>query len=218
VRVVLAEGLSPLRSGLTRLLTAYGFDVLAAAGTGPELRDALTRYQPTVVVTDVRLPPGDDEGLASVLAARREEPGLPVLLLTHQPKRVHVRELLADGSGAIGYLLKNRVAEDNLFVEAIRRVAAGGIAMDPMVVALLLTTERERPKTLTQSERDVFALIAEGRSYAAIAQRLFLSASAVIKHAVSLFGKLGLEPSQDENVRALAVLGYLIGTPRNVPH
>jgi DNA-binding NarL/FixJ family response regulator len=212
VRVVLAEDLYLLRDGLTRLLEAHDFEVVAAAETGPELLDALLAHRPDVAVVDVRLPPTfTDEGLQAALSARREVPGLPVLVLSQHVEQLYARELLADGSGGIGYLLKDRVFNADQFVDAVRRVAGGGTAMDPDVVAKLLSRPaRTQPLAkLTPRERDVLALMAEGRSNAAIAQRLFVSESAVGKHTASIFGKLDLAPSDDDHRRVLAVLAYL---------
>jgi DNA-binding NarL/FixJ family response regulator len=212
VRVVLAEDLHLLRSGLIRLLTEYDLDVVAAVATGPELLAALLAHRPDVAVVDVRLPPTNtDEGLRAALAARAEIPGLPVLVLSQHVEQLYARELLADGAGAVGYLLKDRVFADDQFVDAVRRVAAGGTAMDPQVISRLLAgNARDEPlAALTPREREVLALMAEGRSNAAIAARLYLSASAVTKHTASIFGKLGLPPSDDDNRRVLAVLTYL---------
>jgi DNA-binding NarL/FixJ family response regulator len=165
-----------------------------------------------VAVVDVRLPPTQtDEGLQAALAARREVPGLPVLVLSQHVEQLYARELLADGTGAVGYLLKDRVFDADQFIAAVRQVAAGGTAMDPTVIAKLLTpkTVDDPLATLTERERDVLALMAEGRSNAAIAQRLFVSESAVGKHTASIFGKLDLAPSDDDNRRVRAVLAYL---------
>jgi DNA-binding NarL/FixJ family response regulator len=214
VRVVLAEDLSLLREGLIHLLRAHGFDVVAAVESGPELSAALTDLRPDVAVVDVRLPPTfTDEGLQAALAARREIPGLPVLVLSQHVEQLYARELLADGSGGVGYLLKDRVFNAEQFIDAIRRVAAGGTAMDPEVIAKLLVSQgRDEPLgRLTPRERDVLDLMAQGRSNAAIGQRLFLSDSAVGKHTASIFGKLGLVASDDDNRRVLAVLAYLHG-------
>jgi DNA-binding NarL/FixJ family response regulator len=212
VRVVLAEDLYLLRDGLIRLLEAHGFDIAAAVESGPELLAALREQRPDVSVVDVRLPPTfTDEGLRAVLAARREVPGLPVLVLSQHVEQLYARELLADGHGAVGYLLKDRVLNAEQFVDAVWRVAAGGTAMDPEVIAKLLAhnTANEPVGRLTPRERDVLGLMAEGRSNAAIAQRLFLSESAVGKHTASIFAKLDLPPSEDDNRRVLAVLAYL---------
>jgi DNA-binding NarL/FixJ family response regulator len=212
VRVVLAEDLYLLRDGLIRLLEAHGFVIAAAVESGPELLAALLEQRPDVSVVDVRLPPTfTDEGLQAALAARREVPGLPVLVLSQHVEQLYARELLADGAGAVGYLLKDRVLNAEQFVDAVRRVAAGGTAMDPEVIAKLLAhnTANEPVGRLTPRERDVLGLMAEGRSNAAIAQRLFLSESAVGKHTASIFAKLDLPPSEDDNRRVLAVLAYL---------
>jgi DNA-binding NarL/FixJ family response regulator len=197
---------------LTHLLRAHEMDVVAAVQSGPELEAALPALRPDVAVVDVRLPPTfTDEGLRAALAARRQLPGLPVLVLSQHVEQLYARELLADGSGAIGYLLKDRVFNAEQFVDAVRRVAAGGTAMDPEVIARLLASRGgdEPLARLTPRERDVLELMAEGRSNAAIGQRLFLSESAVGKHTASIFGKLGLAPSDDDNRRVLAVLAYL---------
>ena len=212
MRVVIAEDLYLLRDGLIRLFEAYDFEVVAAVESGPALRQALREYRPDVSVVDVRLPPTfTDEGLQVALEARRESPGLPVLVLSQHVEQLYARELLADGAGGIGYLLKDRVVDADQFVDAVRRVAAGGTAMDPEVIAKLVTnTAGRRPLgRLTPRERDVLELMAQGRSNAAIAQRLFLSESAVGKHTASIFGKLDLPPSDDDNRRVLAVLAYL---------
>ena len=215
MRVVLAEDLYLLRDGLTRLLEAHGFTMAAVVGTGPELQRALLEQRPDVAVVDVRLPPTfTDEGLQAALAARREIPGLPVLVLSQHVEQLYARELLADGTGGVGYLLKDRVMNAEQFIDAVRRVAGGGTAMDPEVIAKLLTRRgRDEPLSrLTPRERDVIGLMAEGRSNAAIAQRLFLSESAVGKHTANIFAKLDLAPSDDDNRRVLAVLAFLDGT------
>ncbi|MEO3744410.1 response regulator transcription factor [Plantactinospora sp. B5E13] len=212
MRVVLAEDLYLLRDGLSRMLTAHGFEVVAAVETGPELLAALLRLRPDVAVVDVRLPPTQtDEGLQAALAARREVPGLPVLVLSQHVEQLYARELLADGSGGVGYLLKDRVFNAEQFVDAVRRVAGGGMAMDPDVIAkLLVRGGRNAPMArLTPREREVLGLMAEGCSNHAIGQRLHLSESAVGKHTASIFGKLDLVQSDDNNRRVLAVLAYL---------
>ncbi|TQS24887.1 response regulator transcription factor [Microbispora sp. KK1-11] len=212
MRVVLAEDLHLLREGLVALLRAHGFEVVAAVESGPELLAALVGERPDVAVVDVRLPPTfTDEGLQAALAARRQVPGLPVLVLSQHVEQLYARELLADGSGGVGYLLKDRVFNGEQFVDAVRRVAGGGTAMDPEVIARLLASNaRNEPLgRLTPREREVLELMAEGRSNAAIGQRLFLSDSAVGKHTASIFTKLGLAPSDDDNRRVLAVLAFL---------
>ena len=210
MRVVLAEDLYLLRDGMVLLLQSHGFEIVAAVDTGPALLDALLSHRPDIAVVDVRLPPSfTDEGLQAALAARREIPGLPVLVLSQHVEQLYARELLADGAGAIGYLLKDRVVNGDQFIEAVRRVAAGGTAMDPEVIAKLLTTNAVPFARLTPRERDVLELMAQGRSNAAIATRLFLSESAVGKHTAAIFAKLDLPPSDDDNRRVRAVLTYL---------
>jgi DNA-binding NarL/FixJ family response regulator len=218
VRVVLAEDLYLLRDGMTLLLRTHGFDIVAAVDNGPDLLDALLTQRPDVAVVDVRLPPTNtDEGLQAALAARRESPALPVLILSQHVEQLYARELLADGAGAIGYLLKDRVFNADQFVHAVNRVAGGGTVIDPDVIAKLLSPARSatgRLASLTPRERDVLAEMAQGRSNAAIGQKLFLSESAVGKHIASIFGKLDLAPSDDDNRRVLAVLAYLNGDRR----
>jgi DNA-binding NarL/FixJ family response regulator len=212
VRVVVAEDLFLLRDGLVRLLEAHGFDITEAVGTGPALLRALLTHRPDVAIVDVRLPPSfTDEGLQAALAARRHVPGLPVLVLSQYVEQLYARELLADQAGGVGYLLKDRVFNDDQFVEALRAVAGGGTVMDPDVVSkLLVRRARDEPVTrLSPREREVLALMAEGRSNSAIAQRLFVTEKAVSKHSTSIFAKLDLVPSDDDNRRVLAVLAYL---------
>ncbi|GGY85985.1 DNA-binding response regulator [Streptomyces nitrosporeus] len=212
MRVVLAEDLFLLRDGLVRMLEAYDFEIAAAVESGPELSRALAELKPDVAVVDVRLPPSHtDEGLQCVLAARRERPGLPVLVLSQHVEQLYARELLADGDGGIGYLLKDRVFDAGQFVDAVRRVAAGGTAMDPQVISQLLSRRaRDKPiGGLTPREREVMELMAQGRSNAAIASQMVITERAVAKHTSNIFGKLGLPPSDDDNRRVLAVLAYL---------
>jgi DNA-binding NarL/FixJ family response regulator len=212
VRVVVAEDLFLLRDGLARLLSAHDFEIAAAVDSAPGLLCALLEHRPDIAVVDVRLPPAfADDGLQAALAARREVPGLPVLLLSQYVEQLYARELLADQAGAVGYLLKDRVFSDDQFVDAIRTVAAGGTVMDPEVVAKLLGRHsRDAPiGRLSGREREVLELMAEGRSNAAIAQRLFITEKAVSKHTTSIFTKLGLSADQDDNRRVLAVLAYL---------
>jgi DNA-binding NarL/FixJ family response regulator len=214
VRVVIAEDLFLLRDGLTRLLQAHGLQITAAVDNGADLLAAVTTGQPDVAIVDVRLPPTfTDEGLRAALAARRQLPGLPVLVLSQYVEQLYARELLAGGTGGIGYLLKDRVFDGDQFVGAIRRVAAGGTAMDPEVIARLLARNAENTALarLSPREREVLAQMAEGRSNAAIAQRLVITERAVAKHTASIFLRLGLQPSDDDNRRVLAVLAYLGG-------
>ncbi|MDX2678627.1 response regulator transcription factor [Streptomyces soliscabiei] len=214
MRVVLAEDLFLLRDGLVRLLEAYDFEIAAAVESGPELERALAELEPDVAVVDVRLPPTHtDEGLQCALQARREKPGLPVLVLSQHVEQLYARELLADGSGGVGYLLKDRVFDAEQFVDAVRRVAAGGTAMDPQVIQQLLARrsgDGQGPvDRLTPREREVMELMAQGRSNAAIAAKLVVTERAVAKHTANIFLKLGLEVSDDDNRRVLAVLAYL---------
>jgi DNA-binding NarL/FixJ family response regulator len=212
MRVVLAEDLYLLREGLTRLLQAHGIDVVAAVGSGTELLAELLAQRPDVAVIDVRLPPTfTDEGLRVALDARRQLPGLPVLVLSQYVEQLYARELLSDQDGGVGYLLKDRVFSDEAFVEALRTVAGGGTVLDPEVIAKLLRRRAaDKPiTTLSPREREVLELMAQGRSNAAVAQRLFISEKAVSKHSTNIFIKLGLEPSDDDNRRVLAVLAYL---------
>jgi len=212
VRVVVAEDLFLLRDGLTRLLSAHEFEIAAAVDSAPGLLCALLEHRPDIAVVDVRLPPAfADDGLQAALAARREVPGLPVLLLSQYVEQLYARELLADQAGAVGYLLKDRVFSDDQFVDAIRTVAGGGTVMDPEVVIKLLgRRSRDEPiSRLSGREHEVLELMAEGRSNTAIAQRLFITEKAVSKHTTSIFTKLGLAADQDDNRRVLAVLAYL---------
>jgi DNA-binding NarL/FixJ family response regulator len=214
VRVVLAEDLFLLRDGLVRLLQAHDFEIAAAVESGPKLARALADLEPDVAVVDVRLPPTHtDEGLQCALAARRAKPGLPVLVLSQHVEQLYARELLADGSGGVGYLLKDRVFDAEQFVDAVRRVAAGGTAMDPQVIQQLLARssgDGQGPVArLTPREREVLELMAQGRSNAAIAARLVVTERAVAKHTANIFVKLGLEVSDDDNRRVLAVLAFL---------
>ena len=212
MRVVVAEDLFLLRDGLTRLLTAHDFEIAAAVDNAPGLLSALLEQRPDVAIVDVRLPPTfADDGLQAALTARREVPGLPVVLLSQYVEQLYARELLAEQAGAVGYLLKDRVFNDDQFVDAIRTVAGGGTVMDPEVVTKLLgrRSKDEPVSRLSGREREVLALMAEGRSNVAIAQRLFITEKAVSKHTTSIFTKLGLAASEDDNRRVLAVLAYL---------
>jgi DNA-binding NarL/FixJ family response regulator len=212
VRVVLAEDHALLREGLIRLLEAHDFDVVEAVDNGPSLSRALLEHRPDVAVVDVRLPPTfTDEGLRAAIAARREIPGLPVLVLSQYVEQLYARELLADRRGGVGYLLKDRVFNVAQFIEAVRQVAGGGTAMDPEVIAQLLSRRvADQPLAgLTPREREALELMAEGRSNAAIAARMFITEKAVAKHTNSIFSRLGLPPSEDDNRRVLAVLAYL---------
>jgi DNA-binding NarL/FixJ family response regulator len=193
-------------------LSANGFDVIEAVDSGPALLRALVEHRPDVAVVDVRLPPTfTDEGLRAAIEARAAVPGLPVLVLSQYVEQLYARELLSDGNGAVGYLLKDRVANVEQFVDAVRRVAGGGTAMDPEVVSQLLARNagNEPMHRLTAREREVLGLMAEGRSNAAIAGKLFVTDKAVAKHTNNIFAKLDLPPSTDDNRRVRAVLAYL---------
>ena len=212
MQVVVAEDLFLLRDGLTRLLSAHGFHIAAAVDSAPGLLRALLEHRPDVAVVDVRMPPGfADDGLQAALEARRQVPGLPVLLLSQYVEQLYARELLADQMGGVGYLLKDRVFNDDQFVDAIRTVAGGGTVLDPEVVTKLVgRRSRQGPiARLSGREREVLELMAEGRSNTAIAQQLFVTEKAVSKHTTSIFTKLGLAASEDDNRRVLAVLAYL---------
>jgi DNA-binding NarL/FixJ family response regulator len=214
VRAVVAEDLYLLRDGLVRLLEAHGLEIVAAVGDAPGLLTAMLAERPDVAIVDVRLPPTfTDDGLRAAIEARRAVPGLPVLVLSQYVEQLYARELLADRGGGVGYLLKDRVFNDDQFIDAIRAVAAGGTVMDPEVVAKLLGRQarQETLARLSGREREVLELMAEGRSNSAIAQRLYVSEKAVSKHSTSIFAKLELAPSDDDNRRVLAVLAYLNG-------
>jgi DNA-binding NarL/FixJ family response regulator len=214
LRIVVADDAVLLREGLVRLLTEEGHQVLAAVADGPALVEAVLQHRPDVSVVDVRMPPTHtDEGLRAAITARSHLPGTPVLVLSQYVEASYAGDLLADGSGAVGYLLKDRVARVEEFLDALVRVARGGTVLDPQVVAQLMAG-RQRPEsplaTLTERERQLLALMAEGYSNTAIAQRLVVSASTVEKHIGNVFAKLGLAPDDDaQHRRVLAVLTYL---------
>ncbi|WP_171168275.1 response regulator transcription factor [Streptomyces sp. I05A-00742] len=212
MRVVLAEDLFLLRQGLIQLLEAYDFEVVAAVDNGEDLAAALAGQRPDIAIVDVRLPPTfTTEGLRAALRARRDNPGLPILVLSQNVEQMYARELLADGTGGIGYLLKDSIFDNDQFIDAVTRVAEGGTAMDPAVVAQLMVSHaRDEPLgALTARERTVLELMAEGCSNLAIAQRLVISEGAVAKHISHIFAKLMLPQDSDSNRRVLAVLAYL---------
>lgn len=215
MQVVLAEDLALLRDGLIRLLEANDCQVVEAVDNGPSLLRALTTHRPDLAVVDVRLPPTfTDEGLRAAIEARARIPGLPVLVLSQYVEQLYARELLADRSGGVGYLLKDRVFNVAQFLDAARQVAAGGTVLDPEVVTQLLSRRSavdDPLATLTPREREVLELMAEGRSNAAIAARMVITEKAVSKHTNSIFARLGLPQSEDDNRRVLAVLTYLNG-------
>ncbi|MGN9787749.1 response regulator transcription factor [Nonomuraea sp. ZG12] len=212
MRVVLAEDVYLLREGLTHLLRAHGIEIVAAVDTGEELLDALARHQSHAAIVDVRLPPSyTDEGVRAAIEARTRRPGFPVLVLSQYVEQIYARELLADGAGGVGYLLKDRVFDTGHFVDALRRVAAGGTAMDPQVISKLLggTSPLHPVASLSPREREVLQLMAQGRSNAAIAGQLNISEGTAGKHIAAIFVKLGLEATDDTNRRVLAVLAFL---------
>jgi len=213
VRVVIAEDLALLRDGLTRLLQAYDFEVVAAVDDAVKLGEALRTFEPDIAVVDVRMPPTfTDEGLRAAIEARAERPGLPVLVLSQYVEQLYARELLGSGDGSVGYLLKDRVADVATFVEAVRTVAGGGTVLDPEVVSTLIArAPADSPVTrLTDREREVLGLMAEGRSNAAIASALFVTEKAISKHTSNIFMKLDLDPDDDSsNRRVMAVIAYL---------
>lgn len=211
LRVVLAEDSVLLREGLTGLLARFGHEVVAAVGDGDALRAAVAAHRPDVVVTDVRMPPGfTDEGLRAAVALRRATPALPVLVLSQYVQRSYVTELLETGDGTgVGYLLKDRVGRVEEFVAALHQVADGGTVVDPEVVRQLLRHRRDPLERLTPREREVLALVAEGRSNAAIARGLVVSEAAVGKHIGNILAKLDLPPAEETHRRVLAVLAFL---------
>ena len=212
LRVVIAEDSVLLREGLARLIEETGGVVVARVGDGPSLVAAVVEQRPDVSVVDVRMPPTQrDEGLRAAIEARRLVPGTPVLVLSQYVERQYASELLADGAGGVGYLLKDRVADVREFVDALRRVAGGGTALDPEVVAQLMVRRRrdDRLAELTPREREVLEAMAEGRTNAGIAAKLTITEGAAEKHISSIFGKLDLPDSASDHRRVLAVLAYL---------
>ncbi|MEV2218351.1 response regulator transcription factor [Nocardia vinacea] len=211
MRVVMAEDNALLREGLVLLLTSSGHEVVAVAGSGPEILPALLTHRPDIAVLDVRLPPAfRDEGLRAALAARKELPGLPVLVLSQYVEESYAAELLGGGASGVGYLLKDRVGRVDEFLEALERVAAGGTALDPEVVSQLLTRRRNSPlDSLTPREREVLELMAAGHDNATIAETLVVTERAVSKHIGNVFQKLGLPTTDSGHRRVLAVLAYL---------
>ncbi|RKT56728.1 response regulator [Saccharothrix australiensis] len=212
MRVVIAEDDVLLREGLTLLLGNAGVDVVAAVDNATEFLAAITDDRPDAVVMDVRLPPSfRDEGLRAAVEARRRHPGLPVLVLSAYVENSYAAELLADGAGGVGYLLKERVGKVERFLDALRRVAEGGTAMDPEVISQLLVRRKadDPLQSLTGREREVLALMAEGHNNATIADTLVVSEGAVHKHIRNIFTKLALPDDQGGHRRVLAVLAYL---------
>jgi DNA-binding NarL/FixJ family response regulator len=213
MRVIIADDAVLLREGLVRLLAEQGHDVVAAVGDGPALVEAVVEHRPDVSIVDVRMPPSHtDEGLRAAVQARRLVPRSPILVLSQYVEVSYADDLLADRRGAIGYLLKDRVADLTDFLDALARVAAGGTVLDPEVVAQLVVRRGRDPiEALTPREREVLGLMAEGRSNTAIARALVVSEGAVEKHVRSIFTKLDLPPDEEQHRRVLAVLAYLHG-------
>jgi len=210
MRVVIAEDAAMMREGLTRLLTERGDEVCAAVADGEALLAAVAQHRPDVAVVDIRMPPTHtDEGLRAALELRDRYRGTGVLVFSQYIETRYASELLAGGAAGVGYLLKDRVADVAEFADALARVSAGGTALDPEVVSQLLAARQLGVAALTPREREVLTLMAEGRSNAGISRALVLSTGAVEKHVASIFGKLGLPPSENDNRRVLAVLRYL---------
>ena len=212
MRVVIADDAVLLREGLVRLVEENGHTVVAAVGDGPALVEAIAKHRPDVSIVDVRMPPTHtDEGLRAAVEARERVPGSPILVLSQYVEVSYAADLLADRLGAVGYLLKDRVSEITEFLDALRRVADGATVLDPEVVAqLLVRRRRDDPlRDLTPREREVLALMAEGRSNTAIARRIVVTEGAVEKHVRNIFTKLGLPPDDEQHRRVLAVLAYL---------
>ncbi len=209
MRVVIAEDLALLRDGLTRLLRDNGFDVVAAVADGDALVTRVLLERPDIAIVDVRLPPTfRDEGVRAALTLRQRAPETSILIVSQYVEQAYATELLADGRGGLGYLLKDRIMDVDDFVAAVRRVAEGGTALDPEVVSQLLS-RRGPLDELSPRELEVLGLMAEGRSNTAIASRLVLTVGAVEKHVANIFTKLRLPPSGEDHRRVLAVLAYL---------
>ena len=212
LRIVVADDAVLLREGLVRLLAEDGHQVVAAVGDGPALVEAVRRHRPDLSVVDLPMPPTPPhEGRRAAITARARLPGAPMLVLSQYVEASYARDLLADGSGAVGYLLKDRVGRVGEFLDALDRVASGATVLDPEVIAQLLAGQRRDNalEALTTRERQLLALMAEGHSNTAIARRLVISASAVEKHISNVFAKLGLPPDDAQHRRVLAVLTYL---------
>lgn len=214
LRVVLGEDSVLLREGLVRLLEEAGTTVAAAVGDGPSLVRAVLAERPDVAVVDVRMPPTHtDEGLRAAVEVRRVVPGTAVLVLSQYVEVAYADELLADGRGGVGYLLKDRVTDLDQLLAALGEVVAGGTVLDPQVVAQLFARRRadDPVRRLTPREREVLGLIAEGHSNTAIARQLVVTPGAVEKHTQRIFAKLGLAPDEERNSRVMATLAYLRG-------
>ncbi|GAA3154807.1 response regulator transcription factor [Nonomuraea roseoviolacea] len=210
MRVVIAEDNVLLSTGLELLLTSKDIEVAAVVPDAGALMDAVTEHRPDLVIADVRLPPSfRDEGIRAAVALRRADPALPILVLSQYVERIYARELLAHGSGGVGYLLKDRVSRVSQFVEDVRRVAAGGTVMDPEVITQLMAGRGHGLDSLTGREREVLSWMAQGLSNTEIGERLTITDNAVHKHIGSIFAKLGLTVSDGGHRRVLAVLTFL---------
>ena len=212
LRVVIAEDSALIREGIARIVEESGGTVVAKVGDGEAFVDAVAEHRPDVSVVDVRMPPSQrDEGLRAAIEARRRVPGTPILVLSQYVERQYATELLADGAGGVGYLLKDRVGDIREFMDALRRVARGGTALDPEVVAQLMVRSRSDDplSRLTPREREVLAAMAEGRTNVGIAELLSITEGATEKHIGNIFGKLDLPDTQNDHRRVLAVLTYL---------
>lgn len=213
MRIVVADDSVLLREGLQLLLAEAGHEVVAAVADGPSLVDAVLGHRPDLAIVDVRMPPSHtDEGLRAAVECRRTWPGARVLVLSQYVVASYADELLATGEGGVGYLLKDRVSEVGEFLDALVTVQSGGTVLDPMVVRHLMTRHRDPLLELTPREREVLALMAEGRSNASVAEALVVSLAAVEKHTQRIFAKLGLSPDDDQSHRrVLAVVRFLRG-------
>lgn len=211
IRVVLAEDAVLLREGLAGLLERFGFQPVAVVGDAGALKAAVTEHDPDLMITDIRMPPGfSDEGLRAAVELRRDRPGLAVIVLSQYVQHGYAADLLDSGDGGgVGYLLKDRVADVEDFIAALRRVAAGGTVVDPQVISQLVRRRRDPLSALSAREREVLALMAEGHSNAAIARHLVVSEAAVGKHVGNILAKLRLPQTDDTNRRVLAVLAFL---------
>jgi DNA-binding NarL/FixJ family response regulator len=212
MRVVVAEDSVLLREGIVRLLSEHGFEVVGQAGDAEDLVRKVGAHNPEVAVVDIRMPPTNtDDGLRAALEIRSKHPETGVLVLSAYVEEAYALELVSESAAGVGYLLKDRVADVDAFVDAVRRVAAGGSALDPEVVSQLLGRSRSDDPLieLTPREREVLELMAEGRSNHAIAEAMVVTERAVEKHVTSIFGKLGLPPTAEDHRRVLAVLTFL---------
>ena len=214
IRVIVGEDEPILREGIVHVLTEAGIDVVSAAGDATELQAKVRAYHPDVVVTDIQMPPDrTDDGLRAALAIRAADPSVGVLVLSQFLEDRYAFDLVVNGAEGVGYLLKEKVGDVGMFADAVRRVAAGGSALDPDVVARLVDRKRKQGPldVLTPKEREVLSLIAEGRSNTGVAEQLVVTVAAVERHVTSIFDKLELRPGPGQHRRVMAVLKYLEG-------